>query len=57
LPYSKELYATFKDILPKEKFVPPADKIICETERKGLIQIEERSVPFKELVSNSLVIQ
>lgn len=52
LPYSSEKYNLFKNILPKEKFVPVSERIIGETERKGLIDIPERSTPFKDLLAN-----
>ena len=51
LPFSAEKYNLFKTILPKEKFVPVSERIITESEKKGLIQIPERSVPFKDLLA------
>jgi hypothetical protein len=46
LPFNKELYKSFKDVLPAEKFVPVQDRIIDETDRVALVQIPERAFPF-----------
>ena len=40
----------FKAVLPKEKFVPVSERVTGDTKRKGLIEIPERSIPFKELL-------
>ena len=41
----------FNGILPKAKFVPVSERIIAETEQKGLIDIPERSMSFRDLLS------
>jgi len=46
LPYKEEYYEKFKEIIPLAKFNPAAEKIIEETNTKGVIEIKDRSRPF-----------
>ena len=50
LPFDKEKYKTFKDILPKEKFVPVQDRLIQESEKVALIKIPNRAFAFEDLL-------
>ncbi len=39
-----------KQVLPKEKFVPVSEKIIDLTDKKEILDIPERVMPFKSLM-------
>lgn len=51
LPYSDEYFQLFQGILPKEKFLPPAERGGYGAPLSGLVPIEERVQPFNQLLN------